>query len=398
MGTDAFTARAEARRRDVLAHRGIRIRGRKTVIRDFDPQHLLRGAGALQHRAAVRAHARGAVADLNLRELHLLFVVRDAPNRVFFFNGVFKGLHDLRFEFEQFVIVAAAHVDFGFAVTGDGVHRRTAGNLADRKRSLRVGRHLDVRNLGPSDAGRVNGARGLAEVSVRVTGRAVHHHAPTVRTYGTAQYAAHVRAVDCDEAVDGVIRRHVLRTADVAVAFFAHGAHKPDVAFSFNLLIVEAAQDLQQSSEPRHIVSDAGRAVNVAFFLNGDVGSGGENAVHMGAQGENGAVTLPGTLTDDIADFVDRDVGEAVGLHAFGDRLRAFRFRKRRGRNFAEFDLFGHRAIHFLFSLFQRCRHLGERFEGFKRRHHGRFNRRNGHCHFNSFQIRTPVDRTGASS
>ena len=72
----------------------------------------------------------------------------------------------------------------------------------------------------------------------------------------------------------------------------------------------------------------------------------------MGAQGENGAVALPGTLTDDIADFVDRDVGKAVGLHAFGDRLRAFRFRKRGGRNFAEFDLFGHRAIHFLFSLF----------------------------------------------
>ena len=62
----------------------------------------------------------------------------------------------------------------------------------------------------------------------------------------------------------------------------------------------------------------------------------------MSADGENRAVS--GTLadTDNIADFIDMNIGQTVQLHALCNGSSSFLFMESRSFDFAEFNLFLH--------------------------------------------------------
>ena len=142
-----------------------------------------------------------------------------------------------------------------------------------------------------------------------MAGRAVDAHAPAVRADGPFQNTAHVGVVDRDKAVHLVVGIKPLGAAGVAVAFFADGTHKPQIALGFNTGFVKAAQNLKKSTLPRAVVADAGRGVAVAFLMNRHVGSCGKHRIHVGAQRKRRALSLTRAVAHDVADLINRDVG-----------------------------------------------------------------------------------------
>ena len=173
MSADSFAARAEAGRRNVVAHRSIGISGRHAIVRQLDAECLLGAAGSLKNRTAVRTKSARTVADHGLREFQTLFI-GNTPSGVFFFDRLLKSTQDLGFDAKQFVVRNAADIHVHFTMCGNRVHRRTALDRTDREGGLGIFRNLDVRDDIAGAADSVDGARNLAEVGKGVAACAVH--------------------------------------------------------------------------------------------------------------------------------------------------------------------------------------------------------------------------------
>ena len=92
---------------------------------------------------------------------------------------------------------------------------------------------------------------------------------------------------------------------------------------------------------------------------------------------EHRTIFLAGTTADDIPRGIHHDVLQTIGLHELHDRFAANLFRKGRGFDFGNADLFGHGALDFLSADVESRldgRHRRELFDlldhlGFKLRH-----------------------------
>ena len=368
MGVDALAARTEAGRRNAEAHRRVGVGRGAHVLREFDAERLLRGAGRLQHGAVVGAHPGGSVPDRFLHKAQAKRFIRDAPEFVFFANAFFKGFENLSFEGEELFVAHASHVDFDRSARGNRIDGRTALDGADRVGRLGLRRDAEIRHLGAGAADGVNGRGHLPEIGVGVTARPFDREAPAVRPRRAAEHAAHVGRIDRDEAVDAARAvKERLRAADVAEAFFTDRAHKENVAFRFDAGDLKHAKDLQERAQARAVVADPGRPEDLPFAADLHVRARGEDRIHVGAERQHGPFGVaPRTAADDVADRIDHDVREAVGAHEFGHAGRALFLGEGGGFDFTEFDLFFHGAVDFFERDLERTRDFfvaADRFE-----------------------------------
>ena len=258
----------------------------------------------------MRTGAGRTIADCGLRELQNTFRIRDGPGSVFFGNCFVKLRKNFSFQSKQALVVKAAHVDFHFAVSSDGVHRRTALDRTHCPSGLGVGSRTQIGKLLNGTGHCVNGTRGLAVFGKAVTAQAVDADAPAVRARGTVEHTAYIGGVHCDKAVNLIVLHQVLGAADIAVTFFTHGTHKPNVTLGLDVSFFQTSENLQNSTQAGTVIADAGSRVADAVFFHGHIGINREHRVHVGAQHQNRTAfdrTL--TNTDHIADIIHSDIG-----------------------------------------------------------------------------------------
>ena len=336
----------EARRGNAETHGHVGVRRRGAVVREFDPEHGLRGARRLQYGTVVRTASRGAVADLLEGDVQHLCGVRNAPDGVLFGDRFLKGRANRPFRVEDRRVFVASDVDVDRARGGDRIDGRSPADCSDRKGRLRFLRHLEVRDARPRKAHGMDGARHLAEGAETVPARTRHRAAPTVRADGGVENPPDVRVVDRDEAVGcGGRREEVFGSANVAVSLFADGADEKDVGFGCKVVRFHRPKRLEHRAQPRTVVADPGAVVAVPFAAHGDVGAFREHRIHVCAHDEQGARprAFPGEASDHVPDRVDRDVLEPEGFHESNNFRRAHLLVKGRGGNFAERFLKFHR-------------------------------------------------------
>ena len=116
----------------------------------------------------------------------------------------------------------------------------------------------------------------------------------------------------------------------------------------FNVVFVQAADNLQHGGQAGSVIGDAGSAVDVAVSVNFAVSTGREHGVDVSADDECGTVAGAFSAADNIADGVLFDIGQTVLFEHTEENLGSFFFMEGRSRSFGQNDLVGN-ALFLLF-------------------------------------------------
>ena len=128
----------------------------------------------------------------------------------------------------------------------------------------------------------MNGARDFPKVHETVTAGTANANAPTVAAYAAHHNDAGRKRIDGNITVNvPVTIANKLSPANVAIAFFTHGANKNDVAFCLNIGFVKAANQLQQGANAAGVVSDTRGVVRVAFAANRHISAFRKDCIHV---------------------------------------------------------------------------------------------------------------------
>ena len=176
-------------------------------------------------------------------------------------------------------------------------------------------------------AHRMDGARDFSKVHEAVTAGTTDADAPTMTAHAAHHDDSGRKGIDGNITVNvPVTIANKLSPANVAIAFFTHGANKNDVAFCLNIGFVKAADQLQQGANAAGVVSDTRGVVRVAFAANRHISAFRKDRIHMGIDYQHRAVAAAFAYTDHVADGVDGDIRQSVSFHAARDFLGSLFF------------------------------------------------------------------------
>ena len=207
----------------------------------LNTQHFLRAASNLKHGAIMRTRTGRTVADCRFCYLKDAFRIGNCPRRVFFCDSFIELRKNFRFQSQKTLVVKASHVNFDFAVSGDGINSRPTFNRSNRPGCLRISSRTQISKLFNSTSHGVNSARRLSIFSEAVAAQAVNAHAPAMRTRSSVEHTTHISGVHRDKAVNLIVFDQMFRTADVTVAFFTNSTHEPNITFCLDVGFFKAS-------------------------------------------------------------------------------------------------------------------------------------------------------------
>ena len=111
----------------------------------------------------------------------------------------------------------------------------------------------------------------------------------------------------------------VLRSAEVAGAFFAGGRHELDGTIGAKTLTVYFAGEGEHDRESASVVIDSRSVEARAVAANIEFGAAREHRIEVGANGDCGTFCLSGTTPDHVTGPVGLDVHQAKGFESTRD-------------------------------------------------------------------------------
>jgi hypothetical protein len=267
------------------------------------------------------------------------------------FDGILDRAMERDFETKEFVGTGGAKVNGSGSALGNGVDTGAAGNGSEVEGCARFFRERGTRHRCESCGQCGDGVR-RAGVSEAVSAGAVDRDLKAEAAESLGNGGVGTRTIEHDVSGDAsgesALLVEVANSTQVALTLFPHIAQDDDGDREFYLGVDDGLCESEHADDAGGVVAGSGSGQLIGSVVAGDPGieerSRGKNGVEVRGEDHDGSGAVGGKMgsrdeSDDIAEFVNVDVGEADFSETGGEPAGASFLSEGRGGDGDEFSL-----------------------------------------------------------